>query len=141
MTLSARKLKLSELDGKYSDVIKSSGRKVLFLLFADRFPFRYLVDDYGLKYYAAFSGCSAESEAGFETVKFLAEKTDELKLPCVININIEGVRHKIAQTVIENTKAKNQKVLILNSMQSVSPGESYLKIMADNLEVLKEALN
>ena len=110
MTLSARKLKLSELDGKYSEVIKSSGRKVL--LFADRFPFRYLVDDYGLKYYAAFSGCSAESEAGFETVKFLAEKTDELKLPCVINI--EGVRHKIAQTVIENTKAKNQKVSMHN---------------------------
>ncbi|MBQ7732984.1 MAG: zinc ABC transporter substrate-binding protein [Synergistaceae bacterium] len=129
--------KLTELDGKYSDVIKSSDRKVL--LFADRFPFRYLVDDYGLKYYAAFSGCSAESEASFETVKFLAEKTNELDLAYVMTI--EGTRHKIAQTVIANTKAKNQKVLVLNSMQSVSPGESYLKIMSDNLEVLKEALN
>lgn len=87
---------LDELDKKYSDMINHSARKIL--LFADRFPFRYLADDYGLKCFAAFSGCSAETEASFETIKFLAEKTDEFNLPCVINI--DGTRHNIARTVI-----------------------------------------
>lgn len=133
---------LSELDTEYSRVINASARKIL--LFGDRFPFRYLCDDYALKYYAAFSGCSAESEASFETVKFLADKVNELELPCVMNI--EGTRHKIAQTVIANTNAKSQKILILNSMQSINENEinngaSYLNIMRENLEVIKQALN
>ena len=71
------------------------------MLFGDRFPFRYLVDDYGLNYYAAFAGCSAESEASFETVSFLANKVDELGLPCVLTI--EGTQHKIAETIVQNT--------------------------------------
>jgi len=128
---------LDELDKKYSDMINHSARKIL--LFADRFPFRYLADDYGLKCFAAFSGCSAETEASFETIKFLAEKTDEFNLPCVINI--DGTRHNIARTVIASTKAKNQKILVLNSMQSGDPGVSYLQVMSENLEILKEALN
>lgn len=103
-----------------------------------------MADDYGLKYYAAFSGCSAETEASFETVKFLAEKTEELKLPCVITI--DGTRHKIAETVIANTSMKTQKVLMLDSMQSktshdIMNGASYIAVMERNLEVLKEALN
>ena len=134
--------KLSALDNAYEAAINYSARKTL--LFADRFPFRYLADDYALKYYAAFSGCSAETEASFHTVKFLAEKVDELHLPCVITI--EGTHHKIAQTVIASTSAKKQNVLVLNSMQSttlrdVLGGASYLAIMAANLDVLKEALN
>ena len=67
------------------------------VLFGDRFPFRYLAEDYGLRYYAAFAGCSAESEASFETISFLAGKVDELNLPCVLTI--EGVQHKIAETL------------------------------------------
>ena len=134
--------RLSELDRKYHEVIDSSAGKIL--LVADRFPFRYMTDDYGLKYYAAFSGCSAESEASFETVKFLAEKTDEFNLPCVITI--DGTKHKIAETVIANTKTKNQKILVLDSMQSktsndIKNGASYLSVMERNLEVLKAALN
>ena len=134
--------RLSELDMKYDTVIDKSARKIL--LFADRFPFRYMTDDYGLKYYAAFSGCSAESEASFETVKFLAEKTDEFNLPCVITI--DGTKYKIAETVIANTKTKNQKILVLDSMQSktsndIKNGASYLSVMERNLEVLKAALN
>lgn len=134
--------RLSGLDKKYNAVADTSSRKVL--LFADRFPFRYMADDYGLKYYAAFSGCSAETEASFETVKFLAEKTEELKLPCVITI--DGTRHKIAETVIANTSMKTQKVLMLDSMQSktshdIMNGASYIAVMERNLEVLKEALN
>lgn len=134
--------KLSELDKKFTEAANKGKRK--FLLFADRFPFRYFVDDYKLKYYAAFSGCSAETEASFETVIFLAKKTDELKLPCVIAI--EGRVHKIPETVISNTEEKNQKILILDSMQSVTPkeiekGATYLSMMKENLEVIEEALN
>lgn len=84
--------KLSALDEEYKKIVNGSNRKIV--LFGDRFPFRYLVDDYGLDYYAAFVGCSAETEASFETVAFLSKKTDELKLPCVLTI--EGANHKIA---------------------------------------------
>lgn len=134
--------KLSDLDKKYQTAVKGAARKVL--LFGDRFPFRYLVDDYGLKYYAAFSGCSAESEASFETVMFLAGKVDELKLPCVMTI--EGTQHKIADTVISSTKAKNQKVLSMDSMQAttqkdIQNGVTYISVMESNLETLKAALN
>ncbi len=125
-----------------AETIENSKRKVI--LFGDRFPFRYLTDDYGLKYYAAFSGCSAESEASFETVIFLAKKVEELSLPCVLTI--DGTRHKIAQTVISSTKAKNQRILVLDSMQSsamkdIQEGKTYLSAMKRNLEILKEALN
>ena len=91
-----------------------------------------------MKYFAAFSGCSAETEASFQTIKFLSEKVDELNLPCVMTI--DGTNHKIAETIIANTAQKNQKVLVLNSMQGKVDGENYLSIMEKNLEVLKEAL-
>lgn len=134
--------KLSALDKAYSQTVSSA--EINTLLFTDRFPFRYLVDDYGLKYYAAFSGCSAESEASFHTVTFLAEKVRELNLPCVITI--EGAHHKITQTVLASAQAKNSKILVMNSTQSatlkdIQEGKSYLSIMADNLQILKEALN
>ena len=114
------------------------------VLFGDRFPFRYLTDDYGMDYYAAFVGCSAETEASFKTVKFLAEKVDELDLPCVMTI--EGSDHKIAETIIRNTADKDQKVLTMDSMQAVTAsdlkdGKTYLSVMEKNLEALKEALN
>ena len=136
------KEKLSSLDQEYQDTVKSAKQNTL--VFADRFPFRYLVDDYGLNYYAAFSGCSAESEASFKTVTFLARKLDKLGLKTVLTI--EKSDDRIAQTVIENTKEKDQKILELNSMQSITSDEikdgvTYLSVMEDNLKVLKEALN
>ena len=114
------------------------------MLFGDRFPFRYLVDDYGLSYYAAFAGCSAETEASFETISFLAGKVDELRLPCVLTI--DGAQHKIAETIVQNTAEKNQSILTLDSMQSttstdVANGTTYLSVMESNLDVLKQALN
>ncbi len=134
--------KLSSLDKEYASMVKDSERKII--LVADRFPFRYLADDYGLKYYAAFSGCSAESEASFETVIFLAQKSDELNLPCVIKI--DGANHKIAETVISSSKNHGRKILVLDSMQSaakrdIDAGKTYLGVMRSNLGVLKEALN
>ncbi len=133
--------KLSALDAEYQAAVDAASNKTI--LFGDRFPFRYLVDDYGLRYYAAFVGCSAETEAGFETISFLAKRVDEWKLPCVLTI--EGAQHKIAETVVRNTTAKNQKVLTMDSMQStttqdVKNGMTYLSVMEKNLSVLKEAL-
>lgn len=133
---------LKELDNQYKDAVNNGQHMTI--LFADRFPFRYLADDYGLTYFAAFAGCSAETEASFETIAFLARKVDELQLPVVLTI--EGANHAIAETVVSSTQAKNQAILTMNSMQSVTAkdaenGESYLGIMAENLNVLKEALN
>lgn len=133
--------KLSALDAEYQTAVDAASNKTI--LFGDRFPFRYLVDDYGLHYYAAFVGCSAETEAGFETISFLAKRVDEWKLPCVLTI--EGAQHKIAETVVRNTTAKNQRVLTMDSMQSttskdVKNGTTYLSVMEKNLSVLKEAL-
>ena len=133
--------KLSALDGAYQSAVDGAAHKTV--LFGDRFPFRYLVDDYGLRYYAAFAGCSAETEASFETVSFLAKKVDELGLPCVLTI--EGAQHRIAETIVQNTAGKNQKVLTMDSMQSttskdVANGATYLSVMEKNLSVLKEAL-
>ena len=133
--------KLSALDAEYQAAVDAASNKTI--LFGDRFPFRYLVDDYGLRYYAAFAGCSAETEAGFETISFLAKRVDEWKLPCVLTI--EGAQHKIAETIVRNTTTKNQKVLTMDSMQStttqdVKNGTTYLSVMEKNLSVLKEAL-
>lgn len=134
--------KLTALDDKYKEMVNSSIRKTV--LFGDRFPFRYLVDDYGLDYYAAFVGCSAETEASFETIAFLSKKTDELKLPCVLTI--EDANHKIAQTVVANTYKKNQKIITMDSMQAttlsdVKNGVTYISVMEKNLKALREALN
>ncbi len=129
------------LDEKYKEAVSAGSKDTV--LFADRFPFRYLTDDYDLNYYAAFVGCSAETEASFETVLFLANKVDELSLHTVLTI--EGKDHKIADTVISSTVNKDQKIATMDSMQSctsqdVKNGVTYVKIMEDNLEVLKEAL-
>ena len=134
--------KLDALDKDYTAVVASASKKTI--LFGDRFPFRYLTDDYGLDYYAAFVGCSAETEASFETVVFLSKKVDELGLNSVLKI--ESGDGKIARTIVQNTKNKTAKVLTLDSIQSTTlkqanAGTTYLKIMEGNLKVLKEALN
>ena len=133
---------LDTLDKEYEAAISNASVKTV--LFGDRFPFRYLVDDYGLDYYAAFVGCSAESEASFETIKFLADKTDELGLNAILQI--ESADGKIAQTIKDTTKTKSQQILTMDSMQSVtakdvSAGATYLGIMQENLSVLSQAIN
>ncbi len=133
--------KLNTLDARYQAAVDASVHHTL--LFGDRFPFRYLADDYALDYYAAFVGCSAETEASFETIIFLAGKLDELGLPAVLQI--ESADGSIARTVVENTRSKDQQILTMDSMQSttakdVAAGASYLSIMEQNLDVLKAAL-
>lgn len=134
--------KLTALGGEYRAAVNAARLKTL--LVADRFPFRYLTEDYGLSYYAAFPGCSAETEASFETVAFLSAKTDELGLKYIITTETAGT--KIADTVIANTREKNQEILVLDSMQSVGikdaeNGVTYLSVMQKNLETLKKALS
>ncbi len=130
--------KLDELDKAYTETVESAEMKTL--LFCDRFPFRYLTEDYGLDYYAAFSGCSAESEASFETMAFLTEKRKELALKHVVIL--EGSDGRLAQTV----SGGQCDILTLDSMQGttlkdVENGCTYLSVMEKNLETLKQALN
>ncbi len=133
--------KLMALDMDYADVCENAENRTV--IFCDRFPFAYLVKDYGLDYYAAFAGCSAETEASFETVVFLADKLKELQLKHVFTI--ENSSDSIARTVIE-TSGMNADILVLDSMQSVNTemtdgGLTYLSVMEENLEVLKKGLN
>lgn len=133
---------LRTMDQKYQDVVENASFDIL--LFGDRFPFRYLVDDYGLDYYAAFSGCSAETEASFETIAFLAGKVDEENLGYIVTI--DSSNQSLAETIKENTSGKNQEIIALDSMQSVTGediknGVTYLSIMEKNLAVLEQALN
>ncbi|MCR5150784.1 MAG: metal ABC transporter substrate-binding protein [Clostridiales bacterium] len=133
--------KLKSLDAMYENAVNSA--KVKTLVFGDRFPFRYLTDDYGLDYYAAFVGCSAESEADFETIVFLAKKLDEFKLNSIMQT--ESSDGSIAQAIKDTSQSKNQQILTLDSMQSttsadINKGVTYLSVMEKNLEVLKEAM-
>ncbi len=133
--------KLAQLDDAYTEAAAQGSRDTL--VFGDRFPFRYLMDDYGLTYYAAFSGCSAETEASFETVIFLANKLDELGLRTIMTL--EGSDGKLAKTIADTAKAQDVAILCLDSMQSttqkdVQEGASYLSIMEKNLDVLIRAL-
>lgn len=133
--------KINNLDEKYKATVDES--KVKSIIVGDRFPFRYLVDDYGLDYFAAFVGCSAESEASFETIAFLANKLDETKINTVLTL--EGSNNKIAETIVATSKNKSAQILSMNSMQSVTlndikKGVTYLSIMEENLGTLKEAL-
>ena len=133
---------LRSLDTKYSELVSSSVTNTL--LFADRFPFLYMVKDYNLDYYAAFSGCSAESEASFATVAFLADKIDELGLKNIFVL--ENNDKKIANTVIKCAKSSDVGVLTLNSLQNVTAsdvesGITYLDVMAENYAILCKALS
>ncbi|OWV16829.1 zinc ABC transporter substrate-binding protein [Fibrobacter sp. UWB4] len=134
---------IQSLDAEYRTAVESAARKTV--LFGDRFPFRYLVDDYGIKYYAAFVGCSAESEASFETIAFLAGKMDAESLPVIFTI--ENSNGKIAKAVLAaSKKSQDAQILTINSMQSITEkqindGINYISLMRANLENLKKALN
>lgn len=129
---------LNTLDTEYQTAVDAGTTKTL--LFGDRFPFRYLVDDYKLDYFAAFVGCSAETEASAQTITFLASKVDELKLKVILQI--ETSDGTIANTIKESTNSKDQKILTLDSIQNTTTksGKTYLSIMKSNLGVLREAV-
>lgn len=131
--------KLKVLDNDFRTMISQAKRKTF--LVADRFPFRYFADEYGLKYYAAFAGCSASSDPSAETVKFLINKVNGENL--LVIFYIEFSNRNVANTVLESTNAK---ALQLHSCHNVSKedfdsGVSYVDLMRQNLMALKEALN
>ncbi len=129
--------KLDALDKQYEQVVK--GARLDTMVVADRYPFRYLAEDYKLKYSAAFVGCSAETEASFETVKFLADKIKALDSKTILTIeNSDG---KIAKTIIETSGKTDVKIEALDSMQSCGDELDYLSVMTGNLEKLKAALS
>ena len=127
--------KLAALKQEYAS---SFGEKTIIV--CDRFPFRYLTDEFGIKYYAAFDGCSAESEASFDTIAFLSVKLHNLNAPTVFVT--ESSDKKIAKTVISSAKVKDCKITVLDSMQSTTlkqaqKGKNYYDVMRANLEALK----
>jgi zinc transport system substrate-binding protein len=133
---------LSALDTEYRTAV--DGAKFNALIFADRFPFRYLVDDYSIEYFAAFSGCSTETDASFETVAFLVDKLNETGVGGLIVI--DGSDKKLANTVKANSMREGIEIYTLDSMQSVTAsdiksGTTYLSVMKENLDTLKKALN
>ncbi len=132
---------LETLDAEYDEMIEAATRDTIIV--TDRFPFLYLANDYDINYYAAFEGCSAETEASFETIVFLAEKVDEYNANYVLIID-NGLE-ELASTVISSSSSSDVEVLVLDSMQSITQtdidaGATYYSIMESNLEVLRLAL-
>jgi zinc transport system substrate-binding protein len=130
---------LDELDAQFKQLVASTERKTL--VFGDRFPFRYFVDAYDLDYYAAFPGCSSQTEASAATVAFLVDKVRAEKIPVVLKIELSS--GAVAEAIANET---NTKVETLGSAHNVTrddfeSGATYLSIMQQNLIVLKEALN
>ncbi|MBR0141343.1 MAG: zinc ABC transporter substrate-binding protein [Ruminococcus sp.] len=133
---------LEKLDSEFEELFNSCGQKTL--VFADRFPFRYFTEDYGLDYYAAFSGCSADTEASFDTITFLANKIEELD--CNAVFEIETSDGSVAKAVVNNSKNNDCDIVRLNSIQSVKKsdvenGATYLSLMNENYSLLREHLS
>lgn len=130
--------KLCILDAEYKAAVDKSKDKTIIV--ADRFPFLYLAKDYGIEYFAAFPGCSADTDVSFETVVILAEASDRLSKNTILVT--ENSKESIAETVISGMKNKNVKISVLNSCQSIAADceTGYIDIMRDNLVSLKAAL-
>ena len=133
------KKELERLDGEFREVVNNGRRKTL--VFADRFPVRYFTEEYGLKYYAAFPGCSAQCEASPKTVAFLIDRVREENIPAVFKIELSN--GSIARAVAESTGAK---VLTFTSCHNLTrdefqAGATYISLMEENLQNLREALS
>jgi len=131
--------KLEKLSKDFHDVIDNAKRKEIIV--GDRFPFLYFVKEYGLKYYAAFPGCSTDTEANPATVAFLVDKVKEDGIPVVFHIEMSN--EQMSKAIAEATGAKNE---LLNAVHNISDeefkkGVTYIDLMSHNVKVLKEALN
>lgn len=130
--------KLERLDDEYERMAGGFLKKTVIV--ADRFPFLYMMDDYDIKYFAAFPGCSSDTEASFETIARLSEKVKELKKETLIVI--EKSKQNIAETIIQNSDGVAKNTVLMNSFQSVDLKNDggYIEIMRENLASLKKAL-
>ena len=130
--------KLESLDAEYRNTVENAATNKM--VFADRYPFTYMASDYSLECCAAFSGCSGESAASFDTLEYLISSVEKYGLDCILTI--EGDDKRLAETVAASVSDENIKILSLNSMQTMGKGTNsdYISVMKDNLGVLKEAL-
>jgi zinc transport system substrate-binding protein len=140
--LSAYTEKLDALDARYTEMTEQADNKIV--VFADRFPFLYMMKDYGIEHHSAFAGCSAEAEAGWDVVTRLFRIVDQHELSFIMLT--ETGHPGVAEQIIRETRAKNQKILVLDGMKAVNASDiqnsvTYLSIMEKNLEVLREALS
>ena len=131
--------KLNVIDNEIKNIVNNGKRKEIII--GDRFPFRYFTDEYNLSYYAAFPGCSEQTEASAKTISFLIDKVKNDNIPVVFHIELS--KGNIAKTISEETGAK---VLEFNSAHNISQkdfdrGVTYIDIMNNNIKALKEALN
>lgn len=131
-------VQLDHLDAAFQEVMNNASRNTL--IFADRFPFRYFVDTYGLNYYAAFPGCSTETEASAATVAFLIDKVNQESIPVVFFIEFSN--EKMADTICESTNAKKLPLYSCHNVKKADfeGGVSYLELMTQNVENIKEVL-
>lgn len=129
---------LEQLDAAFREVVDKAVRKTL--IFGDRFPFRYLADEYGLDYYAAFPGCSTDTEASAKTVAFLIDKVNAEQIPVVFHIEFSN--EKMADTICESTSAEKRQLHSCHNLSKADfeGGVTYLTLMYRNVEALKEAL-
>lgn len=131
--------KINALDAQFREVVDHAKRKEIIV--GDRFPFRYFCDEYGLTYYAAFPGCSTDTQPSAKTVAFLIDKVKEDQIPVVFHIELSNPQ--MADSIAEATGAKS---MLLNAVHNVtdedfSQGATYVSLMEKNVEALKEALN
>ena len=130
--------KLASLDDEFKNIVSGGKRKVI--VFGDRFPFRYFTDEFGLKYFAAFPGCSTETEASAATVAFLIDKVKAERIPVVFYREFSN--ETIAHTISEATGAVP---MLMHSCHNVTRddferGVGYLELMSANVENLRKAL-
>jgi zinc transport system substrate-binding protein len=130
--------KLTELDNSFQNMINGAKRKTF--IFGDRFPFRYFADAYGLEYFAAFRGCSTETECSPATLVFLVDKVRAEKIPVVFHIELSN--EKIADAICEETGAKKSLLHAVHniSQRDFNQGANYYTLMSRNIQNLKEAL-
>ena len=131
--------KLKKLDANFKKVVKNGKRREIIV--GDRFPFRYFADEYKLKYYAAFPGCSTDTEASAETIAFLTKKVKKDKIPVVFHIELSNA--KVCTSICEATGAKKRQLNAIHNVtkEDFKSGAGYLSLMEQNLKTLKEALN
>ena len=130
--------KLQKLDEAFTELVQNAKRREIIV--ADRFPFRYFADAYGLKYYAAFPGCSTQTGASVETIAFLIRKAKEDDIPVVFHMEMSS--QAMCNTICDEAGAKKAQLNAVHniSRQDFNKGIGYLELMKENIEVLKEAL-
>ncbi|MEA4869407.1 MAG: metal ABC transporter substrate-binding protein [Christensenella sp.] len=129
---------LEALDQSFRDVVSDAAHKTV--VFADRFPARYFVEEFGLRYYAAFPGCSADTEPSAATVAALIDHVKSEKIPVVFYIELSN--QQMANTVAEATGAKP---MLFHTCHNVTKAEfesgaTYLSLMQNNVKALQAAL-